>query len=107
MYMVQDERELAYMYAGPDAVYCIGGREIRTPVPGGMKVFIDRDLITQQNNQIQQMKQNYNSEQDISNINQRLDNIEKIISQLQNKVKEESSNEKSKGNGNRNFIKNE
>ena len=62
--MVQDERELAYMYAGPDAVYCIGGREIRMPVPGGMKVFIDRDLITQQNNQIQQIKQNYNSEQE-------------------------------------------
>ena len=45
LYMIQDERELAYMYGGPDAAYCIGGREIRMPVPGGIKVFIDRDLI--------------------------------------------------------------
>lgn len=43
LYMIQDERELAYMYGGPDAAYCIGGREIRMPVPGGIKVFIDRD----------------------------------------------------------------
>ena len=25
LYMIQDEREVAYMYGGPDAAYCIGG----------------------------------------------------------------------------------
>lgn len=99
LYMIQDERELAYMYGGPDAAYCIGGREIRMPVPGGIKVFIDRDLVSQQN--IAAKPTQINIEQAMNNINERVSSIEKTVSELAAKIKEESPNDKPKGNGNR------
>ena len=102
LYMIQDERELAYMYGGPDAAYCIGGREIRMPVPGGIKVFIDRDTISQQN--LAAKPTQINIEQVMSNMNERMSSIEKIVNELAAKIKEEPSNDKSKGNGGRNSF---
>ena len=113
LYLVQDERELAYMYAGPDAAYCINGREIRMPVTGGIKVFIDRDLISQQNNQMKSQtlsnqsttgNNQFDIEQAINKINERIESMQNIISELSNKNKEESLNEKPKGNGARNSF---
>lgn len=102
LYMIQDERELAYMYGGPDAAYCIGGREIRMPVPGGIKVFIDRDLVSQQN--IAAKPTQINIEQAMNNMNERVSSIEKTVSELAAKIKEELPNDKPKGNGNRNSF---
>ena len=102
LYMIQDERELAYMYGGPDAAYCIGGREIRMPVPGGIKVFIDRDTISQQN--LWAIPTYINVKQAINNTNHRLSTKKKIVNELAAKIKEEPSNDKSKGNGGRNSF---
>ena len=102
LYMIQDERELAYMYGGPDATYCIGGREIRMPVPGVIKVFIDRDTISQQN--LAAKPTQINIEQAMNNMNERISSIEKIVNELAAKIKEEPSNDKSKGNCGRNSF---
>lgn len=43
MYLLSDERDLPYGgYMMPDAAYFIAGREIRIPVPGGYKVFVEK-----------------------------------------------------------------
>lgn len=42
LYMVQDEREIPYMYNPQDCAVCIGGKEIRLMYPGGMKIFVEK-----------------------------------------------------------------
>lgn len=42
LYMVQDEREIPYMYNIQDAAVCVGGKEIRVMFPGGMKIFVEK-----------------------------------------------------------------
>lgn len=42
LYLVENESEMSYAY-GPDAAYCIGGKEIRVPTPAGVKVFVAKE----------------------------------------------------------------
>ncbi len=42
LYMVQDEREIPYMYNPQDCAVCIAGKEIRLMCPGGMKIFVEK-----------------------------------------------------------------
>lgn len=42
LYMVQDEREIPYMYNPQDCAVCIAGKEIRLMYPGGMKIFVEK-----------------------------------------------------------------
>lgn len=102
LYMVQDERELPYLYNMQDSAVCIAGREIRLMFPGGMKVFVE--------------KQATNPTQQIFNSIKPQSNLEEIVKQqgeqlvaLSQKLndfikKEESSNDQSKTNGTRNAF---
>lgn len=102
LYMVQDERELPYLYNMQDSAVCIAGREIRLMFPGGMKVFVEK----QATNPVQQT---FNSIKPQSNLEEIVKQQREQFAALSQKLndfikKEESSNDQSKTNGTRNAF---
>lgn len=102
LYMVQDERELPYLYNMQDSAVCIAGKEIRLMFPGGMKVFVEKPPapIQQNFNSVTQAPQPNLAEivkqqgEQILSLSQKIDEIIK---------KEEALNEH-KANGARNAF---
>lgn len=102
LYMVQDERELPYLYNMQDAAVCIAGKEIRLMFPGGMKVFIEKQAMNPAQQTFNSIRPQSNLEEivkqqgeQLAALSQKLDNLVK---------KEELSNDQSKTNGTRNAF---
>lgn len=80
LYLISDERELPYGgYMMPDAAYCIGGHEIRIPIPGGYKLFVEKECV----NNSQQMPGSQPSASA-----QQKPSIEELMQQQNNKIAE-------------------
>ena len=102
LYMVQDERELPYLYNMQDSAVCIAGKEIRLMFPGGMKVFVEKQAMNPTQQTFNSIRPQSNLEEivkqqgeQLAALSQKLDNLVK---------KEESSNDQSKTNGTRNAF---
>lgn len=104
LYMVQDERELPYLYNMQDSAVCIAGKEIRLMFPGGMKVFVEKQAMspTQQAfNSIAPASQS-NLEEIVKQQGEQLATLSQKLNELIKK--EETLNDQSKTNGTRNAF---